>query len=216
MELININEDTYDYGNLLFRSRDGGRSWSTADNLGQRVDLLRTYYYHALPWAPQEPIDEEIERVNKKRGFFHRLEYLPRFSVKLGSTQRVLNDDGSTTFQQKGVDVLLATDMIYLASSRIVDNIIMIAPDSDYVPAVRMVKDLGVTVFLVHGGNLASSSEMRKAVDERIELDPEFIYQSRRTGNVRQSEVRQPEVRQPEARQPEKHENEGFDYYNRG
>ncbi|MCP4550043.1 MAG: NYN domain-containing protein [bacterium] len=174
---------------------------------GHRVDLLRTYYYHALPWAPPEPTEEEIERVNKKRGFFHRLEYLPRFTVKLGSTQRVLNDDSSTTFQQKGVDVLLATDMIFLATRNLVDHIVMLAPDADYVPAVRMVKDLGITVYLVHGGNLAASSEMRKEVDERIELDSEFIYQARRTGNVRQPD---------HSNQPKPPDNEGFDYYNRG
>ena len=53
-------------------------------------------------------------------------------------------------------------------------------------PAVRLVKDMGVVVHLVHGGNLAASSEMRKECDERLELDAEFIYQARRTGNVRQ------------------------------
>lgn len=154
--------------------------------VGSHVELLRTYYYHALPWSPIDPSEEELERVNKKRGFFHRLEYLPRFTVKLGRTQRVLNDDGSTTYQQKGVDVMLAADMVYLASRALVGHIILLAPDSDYVPAVRLIKDLGVIVHLVHGGNLAASAEMRKECDERLELDQEFVYQARRTGNVRQ------------------------------
>ncbi len=157
--------------------------------VGSHIDLLRTYYFHALPWAPPEPSDEEKERVSKKRGFFHRLEYLPRFTVKLGRTQRVLNDDGSTTYQQKGVDVMLAADMIYLAARGLVDHVILLAPDSDYVPAVRLVKDLGVVVHLVHGGNLAASAEMRKECDERIELDAEFVYQARRSGNVRQPDT---------------------------
>jgi uncharacterized LabA/DUF88 family protein len=154
--------------------------------VGSHIELLRTYYYHALPWSPLDPNEEEQERVSKKRGFFHRLEYLPRFMVKLGRTQRVLNDDGSTTYQQKGVDVMLASDMVYLASRGLVDHVILLAPDADYVPAVRLVKDMGVIVHLVHGGNLAASSEMRKECDERLELDGEFIYQARRTGNVRQ------------------------------
>lgn len=155
-------------------------------NVGQHVDLIRTYYYHALPWSPPDPDEEERERVGKKRGFFHRLEFLPRFTVKLGRTQRVLNDDGSTTFQQKGVDVMLASDMVYLASRGMVDHIILLAPDADYVPAVCMVKDLGVVVHLVHGGNLAASTEMRRECDERIELDQEFVQQARRSGgNVR-------------------------------
>jgi uncharacterized LabA/DUF88 family protein len=160
--------------------------------MGTHIELLRTYYYHALPWAPPDPTDEELERVNKKRGFFHRLEYLPRFTVKLGRTQRVLNDDGTTTYQQKGVDVMLAADMVYLASRSLTEHIILVAPDADYVPAVRLVKDLGVVVHLVHGGNLAASAEMRKECDERIELDSEFVYQARRSGNVRQPDHQQP------------------------
>ncbi|MBN2170804.1 MAG: NYN domain-containing protein [Candidatus Krumholzibacteriota bacterium] len=163
-------------------------------NIGSHVELLRTYYYHALPWSSQDPTEEEHERVQKKRGFFHRLEYLPRFTVKLGRTQRVLNDDGSTTYQQKGVDVMLAADMVYLAARGLVDHIILLAPDADYVPAVSLVKDMGVVVHLVHGGNLAASAEMRKVSDERIELDAEFVYQARRTGNVRQPDPLENEI----------------------
>ena len=173
-------------------------------NAGQPVDLLRTYYYHALPWAPPEPDDEERERVTKKRGFFHRLEFLPRFTVKLGRTQRVLADDGSVTFQQKGVDVMLAADMVHLASRGVVDHLILLAPDADYVPAVRLVKDLGVVVHLVHGANVAACAEMRRECDECIELDADFVHQARRSGNVRRNET------------PPEFRDEGMsDYFNR-
>jgi len=154
--------------------------------IGTHVDLLRTYYYHALPWAPAEPNEEEAERVYKKRGFFHRLEYLPRFEVRLGRTQRVLTEDGAMSFEQRGVDVQLVADMVNLAARGIVEHIVLVAPDSDFVPAVRMVKDLGVVVHLVHGSNLSASADMRMTCDERIELDADFVYDVRRGGNVKQ------------------------------
>ena len=153
---------------------------------GGHVSLLRTYYYHALPWAPAEPDEEEQDRVYKKRGFFHRLEYLPRFEVRLGRTQRVLTEEGATSFEQRGVDVQLVADMVNLSAKGLVDHIVLVAPDSDFVPAVRMVKDMGVVVHLVHGGNLSASADMRMACDERIELDGDFVYDVRRGGNVRQ------------------------------
>jgi len=157
--------------------------------VGQSVHLLRSYYYHALPWAPPDPTEEERERVYKKQGFFHRLEYLPRFEVKLGRTQRSVAEDGAVSFEQRGVDVQLVADMVNLAARGQVDHIILVAPGSDYVPVVKMVKDMGVVVHLVHGGNLSSNAEMRKESDERIELDQEFVYEVRRSGNVRQPDM---------------------------
>jgi uncharacterized LabA/DUF88 family protein len=213
LEMLMIKE--HDRAQIDYDKLAVGLVKRVSDSIGLDLDLLRTYYYHALPWSPPDPDDEERERVSKKRGFFHRLEFLPRFMVKLGRTQRVLNDDGSTTYQQKGVDVMLASDMVYLASRSLVDHIIMLAPDADYVPAVRMVKELGVVVHLVHGGNLAASTEMRKECDERIELDKEFVYSARRGENPRGQEPKQkpqPKPKSDDRRDP----GEGVvDYYNR-
>ena len=96
---------------------------------------------------------------------------------------------GAVSFEQRGVDVQLVADMVNLAARGQVDHIILVAPGSDYVPVVKMVKDMGVVVHLVHGGNLSSNAEMRKECDERIELDPEFVYDVRRSGNVRQPDM---------------------------
>jgi uncharacterized LabA/DUF88 family protein len=49
--------------------------------------------------------------------------------------------------KEKAVDVLLATDMIYL--KEIYDLAILVSGDQDYVPAVRRVKDAGKTVVNV-------------------------------------------------------------------
>lgn len=191
LEMLMIKE--HDRAQVDYHKLALGLVKRVSRNMGSHVDLLRTYYYHALPWTPPDPDEDERERVSKKRGFFHRLEFLPRFTVRLGRTQRVLGDDGSTTFQQKGVDVMLVADMVYLASNRLINHVILLAPDADYVPAVRMVKDLGVVVHLVHGSNLAANTEMRKECDERIELDPDFVHEARRTGNVKRQQEKTPE-----------------------
>jgi len=139
------------------------------------LQLLRTFYYHALPWIGKNPSDLEDDMWKKKQGFFTRLEHLPRFDVYLGRTQRIANDDGTYSFQQKGVDVMLASHMVMLAATRQVEHIILLAPDGDYVPAVRMVKDCGAVVHLAHGQRPQASSELIKVVDERIELNNNFL-----------------------------------------
>ncbi len=137
--------------------------------------LLRAYYYHALPWIGRTPTDQEEEMWEKKKGFFTRLQHLPRFDVHLGRTQRILNEDGSVTFQQKGVDVMLASHMVELATLRFVRHIILLAPDGDYVPAVRIVKEHAVIVHLAHGQKPPPSAELIKIADERIELTGDFL-----------------------------------------
>ncbi len=137
--------------------------------------LLRTYYYHALPWIGRQPNEQEEEMWKKKQGFFTRLAHLPRFDVYLGRTQRIVNDDGSYVFQQKGVNVMMASHMVEMACSGHVTHLILLAPDGDYVPAVRIVKSHGVIVHLAHGQRPQASSELIKAADERIEVTGDFL-----------------------------------------
>ncbi|MEZ5360556.1 MAG: NYN domain-containing protein [Candidatus Zixiibacteriota bacterium] len=143
--------------------------------------LMRSYYYHALPWIGKNPNDQEQEMFKKKQGFFTRLEHLPRFDVYLGRTQRILNEDGTYTYQQKGVDVLLATHMISMAARGLISHLILLAPDGDYVPAVQAVKAMGVVVHLAHGQKPQASSELIKSADERIELTSDFLIDCMRS-----------------------------------
>ena len=144
-------------------------------NAEQDMYLLRAYYYHALPWIGKQPTEQEEDMWKKKQGFFTRLQHLPRFDVHLGRTQRILNEDGSVTFQQKGVDVMMASHMVELATSGYTSHLILLAPDGDYVPAVRIVKARGVIVHLAHGKQPPPSAELIKVVDERIELTSDFL-----------------------------------------
>lgn len=137
--------------------------------------LLRTYYYHALPWIGRSPNEQEIEMHKKKQGFFTRLEHLPRFDVYLGRTQRIVNDDGTYSYQQKGVDVMMAAQMVEMAARGLINHLILLAPDGDYAPAVRIVKSFGVVVHLAHGQRPAPAAELVKVADERIELDSDFL-----------------------------------------
>jgi uncharacterized LabA/DUF88 family protein len=70
---------------------------------------------------------------------------------------------------------MLAAHMVEMAARGHIQHLILVAPDGDYVPAVRIVKDLGVIVYLAHGQRPQASSELIKSVDERIELNAEFL-----------------------------------------
>lgn len=170
------NSPAIDYSKLVNKLVNTVITTSESD-----LYLLRTYYYHALPWIGKTPTDQELEMFKKKQGFFTRLEHLPRFDVYLGRTQRILNDDGSFTFQQKGVDVMLAAHMVEMAARGFISHLILLAPDGDYVPAVRIVKSMGVVVHLAHGMRPQAAPDLVKAVDERMELNSEFLVDCMRS-----------------------------------
>lgn len=60
----------------------------------------------------------------------------------------VTDEHLTTTFQQKGVDMKIGIDMIHLAYRKLVDRIVLITGDSDFVPAAKMARIEGVDVIL--------------------------------------------------------------------
>jgi uncharacterized LabA/DUF88 family protein len=58
-------------------------------------------------------------------------------------------------FSQKGVDMRIGLDVATLAIDRLVDRIIMLTADSDFIPAMKLARREGVQVVLCMLGNAA-------------------------------------------------------------
>ena len=78
--------------------------------------------------------------------------------------------------EQKQIDLLLGVDLMLHAAKGTVDEIFLVAGDSDFVPAIRAVKSEGVLVYLVHGEN--PHDDLLDEADERIEITPELVSSS--------------------------------------
>ena len=154
-----------------------------AQAIADKLDftLLRCVYFNCLPYLSSSPAPEELEAFRKKQGFYERLQKLQRFEVKLGrlAYRGVDEHTGKPVLEQKQVDVLLTTEMVYAAARRSVDAIILLSGDGDFVPALELVKREGLTFALVHGsrsGNLLTVHEnLWLASDLRLELDMNFL-----------------------------------------
>jgi len=140
-------------------------------------EVLRTYYYHCLPYQSNPLKPGESERFAKKESFFSYLKRLPRFQVKLGKlAYRGLDGAGNKSFEQKGVDTLLSLDMVNLAATKQVSNIILLAGDSDYIPAIELTKTHGVGVILYHSQKKDSYHvNLWEACDERYPITQSLI-----------------------------------------
>ena len=71
------------------------------------------------------------------------------------------------------VDILLGVDMVLLAVKGHVSEVVLLAGDSDFIPAVTAAKSEGVIVRLVHGR--APHRALLQEVDERVRITQELI-----------------------------------------
>ena len=141
-------------------------------------NLLRTYYYHCLPYQSSPPTVEERSRFSSAEKYMTALSRLPRFQVRLGKLEfRGQQADGSKIFAQKRVDILLGVDMVELAATHQISKAILVAGDSDFLPAIEVVKRHGVLTVLWHGtrgGHGRQSTchnDLWDMCDERFEID---------------------------------------------
>ncbi|MBI2305530.1 MAG: NYN domain-containing protein [Chloroflexi bacterium] len=138
------------------------------------ADILRTYYYHCPPYQSSPPTEEERQRYAARRKFYTAIDRLPRFTVRLGRLAlRGVGTDGTPSFEQKRVDILLGVDMTQLAVKGQIQQAELLAGDSDFIPAVTVAKNEGILVRLFRGGGC--HSDLWQEVDERVRIDQTFI-----------------------------------------
>ena len=146
-------------------------------------NLIRTYYYDAIPdERDAEQVEDEfkseiLEKIRKKKEEVD--EYLDRVDLYDGVEVRKghLIISKKEKPRQKGVDTLVAIDMITKAYEGQFDLAILVGGDSDFIPLVNAVKSTGAKVCLAHFP-VNHSAEYLRTFDRRI-----FVHQSTFEGN---------------------------------
>ena len=110
------------------------------------VDLLRCYFYHCPPWMSAKPTEDELRRMKTYSDFAEILEGLDRWQLRLGKLER-RRDGDRDYYEQKRVDVLLC-DLTRHSAAGHIQHAILVAGDSDFIPAVIAAKESGVTLSL--------------------------------------------------------------------
>lgn len=156
-----------------------------ATEMAGGLPRYRAYYYHCPRWMPDAPSEDDKRAQQQQDRFFDRVRRLPRFEVRLGHLKtRGRDATGSLIFQQKGVDVLLAIDMVLVAAHRSASVVSLLAGDGDYLPLVKVVKDAGPIVRLYHAQATTPQThyaqELWTAADERFPIDQALVDRIRR------------------------------------
>jgi uncharacterized LabA/DUF88 family protein len=141
-------------------------------------ELLRTYYYHCLPYQSPTPTHEDADRFAGKQRFFHALSRLDRFEVREGKLafRGFDKETGKPIFEQKRVDIKLAVDLVLLATKRQITRAALLTGDSDFLPAVQAAKNEGVLIHLYHGtGENQPHRDLWDVADSRTEITERLI-----------------------------------------
>ena len=137
-----------------------------------QVSRLRTYFYDCMPVIRKDTNDEEADKLKhtKKQRFIDKLQSLQRFEVKKGKLQNIGGE-----FKQKMVDVLMSLDIVDRCLNNQIQHAILIAGDSDFVPAIKKAKDYGAIIHLYYHHPLSKQNELLKEIDELHPITQEFI-----------------------------------------
>ena len=130
--------------------------------------LIRIYYYNARVGQKEEP-----ERYRNQQNFFAGITAIPYTELRLG--RLVYNNWPGTPPYEKGVDILLATDMITHSFKNNYDVAILVAGDNDYVGAIQAVKDNGNNLEVALFGKERTSMQLRKVTDKVITINARLL-----------------------------------------
>lgn len=131
----------------------------------------RTYYYHAMPWVSDPPEAAEYAAHQRKAEFIRFLSREPRWVIREGVVERRGGTrPGDWYYEQKRSDVQLAVDLTRLAWRGEVTRAILLAGDSDFIPAIEDAKAAGVAVA-IRGWPGTIHEDLLKACDDRLPLD---------------------------------------------
>ena len=126
--------------------------------------LFRTYYYNVLQDQAQRP-----DGHREQQEFLDVLGRTPYLEIRLGGTKVA---QGVSI--EKGIDVMLATDLLYFAWNGFYDVAVLVSGDSDFAYALQAVKNMGkhVEVAYFEGG---VSKDLLSVADNRHLLNRSFF-----------------------------------------
>ncbi len=126
--------------------------------------LFRVYYYNALQDVSVRP-----DAFREQQEFLDTLRKTPYLEVRLGTIKTAQG-----TQVEKGVDIMLGTDLLYFAWKDFYDTAVLVSGDADFAYALQTVKNMGKHVEVAYFEG-ATARELLAVADVRHQLDNAFL-----------------------------------------
>ena len=135
-----------------------------AGKLCEARELFRIYYYNVLQDPSQRP-----EGHREQQEFLDVLRKTPYLEVRLGTTKLL---QGIPV--EKGIDIMLATDLLHFAWNDLYDVAILVSGDGDFAYALQAAKNKGKHVEVAYFESNVSK-DLIEVADNRHPLDQNFF-----------------------------------------
>jgi len=146
-----------------------------SNHIARGDERLRTYYYDCAPYMSTPPTEEEKRRKSSFDKFIFALQKESRFQVRLGRLAKRYLENGTIDFEQKMVDILLAVDLVQLSVQHQIQRAVLLANDSDFVPAIEIARNAGTVIELYYHIPPRPHDELLQACDDRIQIDQTLV-----------------------------------------
>ena len=133
------------------------QTWAFNPTALTNAFLGRITYYDAIP-------DDGVQTSTDLQPYWRAIELQEDVHLGFGALRGL-----QKKARQKGVDTLIAVDMLVGAFSGIFDVAILVARDADFVPVVEEVKRRGVMVAVAASSD-GLSDDLRRVADRFIEI----------------------------------------------
>jgi len=135
-----------------------------ASQLTGSRQLFRVYYYNIL----QEP-NQWPEAYRDQQEFLDNLRKTPYLEVRLGSTKMAQGVQ-----VEKGIDIMLATDLLHFAWNNLYDVAVLVSGDADFAYALQAVKNMGKHIEVAYFERNVSR-DLLEVADDRHLLNSKFF-----------------------------------------
>lgn len=156
-------------------------------------ELFRIYCYHCDPYGETQthPVSRKQIDFSSTRTFTQMNQFLRSLKMAdniayragelsfdgwtikkqaaadlIKTGRQLVADDFAPDLKQKRVDMKIGLDVAWLASKSIVERIVLVTADSDFVPAMKFARREGVQVALVTLGHRQVKNELIVHADE--------------------------------------------------
>lgn len=151
----------------------------------EKLNLKHLFIYTAPPYQSSKPTKKEAFLMSKYQNMVRMLKNKKWITVREGRCQKIINEDGSIDYFQKGVDALIILDM-YDFKERYpeVKKIILIASDSDFVPVIKRMKEKGIEIILytyfdrLRGSKFSTSNHLLNVASKWVRLNESYFEDS--------------------------------------